>query len=292
MANDDPMNVGVVMWPIEPWPAMGERWRRAEELGFHTGWLYDHLAWRGHTPWDDAYPSLAAAAALTSTMRLGMLVTSPNFRHPVPTASAIKTIDRISGGRLTIGIGAGGSAHTSDGDVLDVEWTPRQRADRLAEWVSQLDALLTESPVSVRGEHWSARDVTIAPGLVQQRPPFFIAAEGPRGMRLAAALGQGWIGNPDSPDLPGFDLLTTQLAKLEAICAQHGRDYPSMPKLLVTGFTADPWLTSVEAFRDLRGRYFEAGITDLALHWPRPASDWDTDWKTFEAIADESRRGS
>ena len=136
---------------------MAGTWRRAEELGFTGGWVYDHLAWRGHTPWDDAYASLAAAAAVTSRIRLGTLVTSANFRTPVPTASAIRTIDRISGGRLTLGIGAGGSAHTSDGDVLDRDWTPRERADRFEEWVTQLDALLTGESVSATGEYWSAR---------------------------------------------------------------------------------------------------------------------------------------
>ena len=84
------VNVGVVMWPIEDWPAMGEAWRRAEDLGFHTGWIYDHLAWRGHRPWDEAYTSLAAAAALTRRIRLGTLVSTANFRTPLPTAAAIR----------------------------------------------------------------------------------------------------------------------------------------------------------------------------------------------------------
>jgi len=284
------MNVGVVMWPISPWPEMGELWRRAEELGFHTGWLYDHLAWRGHTPWDDAYTSLAAAAALTSTMRLGTLVTSPNFRHPVPTAQAVKTIDRISGGRLTLGIGAGGTAHTSDGDVLGAEWTPRQRADRFAEWAAALDALLTGTDVSVEGEHWRARGVTVSPGLVQRpRPPFLIAGEGPRGMRLAARLGQGWISNPHSPDAPALPLVKERLARFEEICHEEGCDPASVPRLLLTGFTPDPWLSSVAAFEDLYGAYSEAGITDIALHWPRPGSPWDADPAVFEAVADRCR---
>jgi alkanesulfonate monooxygenase SsuD/methylene tetrahydromethanopterin reductase-like flavin-dependent oxidoreductase (luciferase family) len=284
------MNVGVVLWPTSPWPRMGEQWRRAEELGFHTGWLYDHLAWRGHTPWDDAYTSLAAAAVVTSTMRLGTLVTSPNFRHPVPTAQAVKTLDRISGGRLTLGVGAGGASHGSDGDVLDAEWPPRLRAERFAEWVTELDALLTGSDVSFAGEHWSARGVTVSPGLVQApRPPFLIAGEGPRGMRLAARLGQGWIANPKSPDAPALPLLRSQLARFEEICRAEGRDPASVPKLLLTGFTPDPWLSSLSAFQDLYGRYAEAGVTDLAVHWPRPGTEWEADMAVFEAVAEFSR---
>jgi len=272
-----------VLWPIQDWPAMADTWRRAEELGFEAAWVYDHLAWRGHTPWDDAYASLAAAAAITSRIRLGTLVTSPNFRTPIPTASAVRTIDRISGGRLTLGIGAGGSAHTSDGDVLDRDWTPRERADRYEEWVTQLDALLTSESVSTTGEHWSARGVTISPGLVQQRPPFWIAGSGPRGMRLAARLGQGWVANPVT-DAP-YDEVRGQLARLSAICAEAGRDFSTMPRLLLTGFTGEPWLESETAYDDLAGRYAELGITDVVVHWPRPGTEWDADVGVFEAIA-------
>lgn len=280
------MNLHVVLWPIDPWPSMAATWRRAEELGFLGGWVYDHLAWRGHTPWDDAYASLAAAAAITSRIRLGTLVTSPNFRTPVPTASAIRTIDRISGGRLTLGIGAGGTAHTSDGDVLDRDWTPRERANRFEEWVTQLDTLLTGESVSATGEYWSAREVTVSPGLVQQRPPFWIAARGPRGMRLTARLGQGWIANPgeESP----YDDTRAQLARLEEACETAGADFRAMPKLLMTGFTDEPWLESVAAYDDLAGRYAELGITDVAIHWPRPGTQWDADMGAFEKIAASS----
>jgi alkanesulfonate monooxygenase SsuD/methylene tetrahydromethanopterin reductase-like flavin-dependent oxidoreductase (luciferase family) len=277
------VSLHVVIWPIDDWPAMGETWRLADELGFAGGWVYDHLAWRGHTPWDDAYASLAAAAALTSRIRLGTMVTSPNFRTPVPTASAVRTIDRISGGRLDLGIGAGGSAHTSDGDVLDRNWTPRERADRFEEWVSQLDALLTAESVSATGKYWSARDVTVSPGLVQQRPPFWIAARGPRGMRLTARLGQGWIANPGE-EAP-YDDTKAQLARLEEACVGLGTDFRALPKLLMTGFTDEPWLESAAAYDDLAGSYADLGITDIAIHWPRPGTQWDADMSVVEEIA-------
>ncbi|MEZ0581274.1 LLM class flavin-dependent oxidoreductase [Nocardioides sp. MH1] len=272
-----------IVWPIHDWPEMARTWRRTEELGFEGAWIYDHLAWRGHTPWDDAYASLAAAAAVTSRVRLGTLVTSPNFRTPVPTASAIRTIDRISGGRLTLGIGAGGTEHTSDGDVLDREWSPRERADRFEEWVDQLDLLLTGAAVSATGQHWSMRGVTVSPGLVQHRPPFWIAGNGPRGLRLAARHGQGWIANPIS-ETP-YAEVRERLARLADACADAGRDVATMPRLLLTGFTDEPWLASRQAYDDLAGRYAEIGITDVALHWPRPGSEWDADPAVFEEIA-------
>ena len=262
---------------------MGATWRRAEELGFEGAWVYDHLAWYGHTPWDDAYASLAAAAATTTRIRLGTLVTTPNFRTPIPTASAVRTIDRISGGRLTLGIGAGGNTHPSDGDVLDRDWTPRERADRFEEWVTELDLLLTGESVSFSGEHWSARAVTIAPGMVQQRPPFWIAGNGPRGMRLAVRHGQGWIANP-RPGSPYSDV-REHLARLDEACAETGRDPATLPRLLLTGFSDEQWLASPAAYDDLAGRYAELGITDVAIHWPRPGTRWDADQAVFEEIA-------
>lgn len=277
------LRLHAVLWPIHDWSEARDQWQAAEQMGFTGGWVYDHLAWRGHTPWDDAYVTLAAAAAVTETIRLGTLVTSPNFRTPIPTASTVRTIDRISGGRIDLGIGAGGANHTSDGDVLDRDFTPKERADRFAEWVDQLDTLLTTSPASATGSHWSAREVTIAEGLVQQRPPFWIAANGPRGLRLAARQGQGWISNPGQDD-PVDDVRRTTQA-LESACEAEGRDPATIRRLLLTGHNDEPWLESVSAFGDLAGEYADLGITDIAVHWPRPGTDWDADLGVLEAVA-------
>ncbi|WP_234355621.1 LLM class flavin-dependent oxidoreductase [Kitasatospora aureofaciens] len=79
--------------------------------------------------WFGAVPTLTAAATATERIRLGTLVTSPDFRHPGTLAQELTTLDDISGGRLTVGIGAGGTGF--DTQVLGGgEWTPRQRADR------------------------------------------------------------------------------------------------------------------------------------------------------------------
>jgi alkanesulfonate monooxygenase SsuD/methylene tetrahydromethanopterin reductase-like flavin-dependent oxidoreductase (luciferase family) len=284
---DSEVALSVVMWPVDDWPRMAENWRRAEAYGFVGGWLYDHLAWRGHAPWDEAYTSLAAAAAVTSRIGLGTLVTSANFRHPLPTAAAVRTLDRISGGRLRLGIGAGGDAHTSDGDVLGRVWTPGERADRFEEFVSQLDALLTTSPVTVSGEHFGAYDVRISEGLAQGRPPFLVAGNGPRGMRLAARYGDGWVANPQVPeDGDPYEEVRRTVNRLERVCVEEGRDPAELAKVLLTGFTGEPWTRSVEAFADLRGRYGALGLTEVAIHWPRPGTEWDCDWGVFEAIAE------
>ncbi|WP_019633438.1 LLM class flavin-dependent oxidoreductase [Actinomadura atramentaria] len=277
--------IGAIVWPTESWPAAGDTWRRAEALGFHTAWVYDHTAWRGSTPWYDAYATLAAAAAVTRTVRLGTLVTSPNFRHPVPTAHAVRTIDHVSGGRLDLGIGSGGRSRTSDGGILGgPEWSPRERADRFAEWTDLLDRLLRGPATTFEGEYYEARDVLTGPGCVQRpRVPFWIAARGPRGMRLAARRGAGWIANPGGPLDPVEDT-RVQTERLEEACDREGRDPADVRRLLLTGFTDEPWLASPRAFADLAGTYAALGITDIAVHWPRPGTRWAADESVFEAI--------
>ena len=85
------MRRGIVILPEKRWALARERWRRAEELGFHHAWTYDHLMWRWlrDEPWFGYLPTLTAAAAVTSRIRLGTLVATPAYRHPAPFAKAI-----------------------------------------------------------------------------------------------------------------------------------------------------------------------------------------------------------
>ncbi|MFG2247634.1 LLM class flavin-dependent oxidoreductase [Spirillospora sp. NPDC048823] len=279
--------IGTVMWPMRSWPEAGELWRRAEDLGFRHAWVYDHLAWRGATPWYDAYTTLAAAAAVTSRVRLGTLVTSPNFRHPVPTAHAIKTIDHVSGGRLSVAIGSGGVRRTSDAGVLGGDaWTPGERASRFAEWVELLDLLLRGPETTFEGTYYTAREVVSEPGCVQRpRVPFVIAGDGPRGMRVAARYGTGWVTGGHAEGREPQDVVRSRLAALDAACEAEGRRIDD--RILMTGFSGEPWLDSPGSFADLAGRYAELGITEIALHWPRPGTQFEADMRVFEAVAAE-----
>lgn len=102
------MRLSTVILPVYRWSEGREVWRRAEELGFDSAYTYDHLSWRAFRdrPWFGAVPTLTAAAAVTERLRLGTLVTSPNFRHPVTLAKDLISLDDISDGRITLGIGA------------------------------------------------------------------------------------------------------------------------------------------------------------------------------------------
>lgn len=272
------LRVGVILWPIGSWPETRRQWRAAEDLGFDNAWVYDHVAWRGITPWHDGYTTLAAAAVETSRIRIGTLVTSPNFRHPLTAAIAAKTIDDLSGGRLELGIGAGGITRRSDAGILDdAQPPPKERADRLAEWVQLMDRLLTGPRTTYEGRFWSVHDAVTEPGCVQRpRVPFAIAGVGPRAMRLAVRYADTWVtqGANHGDSLTCFEAVRGQLARLDESCAAEGR---TLRRLLRTGAPEEPWLESIEAYRDLAGRYAELGITDLALHWPHERNPFGRD---------------
>src|SRR6478672_7619203 len=182
------MRLGVIIRPDARWSEAGQRWQRAEELGFDHAWTYDHLAWRSlrDAPWFGAIPTLTAAAAITTSIRLGPLVASPNFRHPVPFAKELMTLDDVSGGRLVVGLGAGSDGW--DAEVLgEARWSASERFARFAEFTELLDVALRSPVTSYRGTFYSASGARGIPGCVQQpRAPFAIAAAGPRGMEIAA----------------------------------------------------------------------------------------------------------
>ena len=151
------VRLGVVVLPEFRWSTARALWRRVEELGFDHAWTYDHLAWRSlrDATWFGAVPFLAAGAVVTERIRLGTLVASPNFRHPVPFARELVTLDDLSGGRLTLGIGAG--ADGWDAVMLGQDpWSPAERAERFAEFLELLDRLLREPETSYEGRFYSA----------------------------------------------------------------------------------------------------------------------------------------
>ncbi|MEU6619222.1 LLM class flavin-dependent oxidoreductase [Streptomyces litmocidini] len=292
------MRLSTVILPIHRWSEGQKVWRRAEDLGFHAAYTYDHLSWRSFRdgPWFGALPTLTAAATATERLRLGTLVTSPNFRHPVTLAKELITLDDVSDGRITLGIGAGGNGF--DATVLGQEaWTPKERADRFGEFVALLDRLLTEDAVTERGTFYSADEARNVPGCVQRpRLPFAVAATGPRGLRLAARHGQAWVttGDPklyeEGTPEQSVAALRGQVEKLAKACAETGRDVAALDKVLLTGFTPDRGrpLESVDAFVDFAGRHRELGFTELVIHWPIPDSDFAADQTVFENIATEA----
>ncbi len=287
------MRVGVVILPDERWADGGWRWRRAEELGFAHAWTYDHIGWRSLSqgPWFGAIPTLTAAAVETATIRLGTMVASPNFRHPVPLARDLLALDDVSAGRFSLGVGGG--TQVGDATVLGQrEMSLGDRARRFEEFVDLLDELLTHDETRWRGRHFSAVDAPMRPGCLQApRIPFVVAAAGPRGMRLAARLGQGWVttgplavGEVGLGANEGAAAVRAQIEQLDSACDAESRDPGSIERFALTGLTLDSGLGSVEEFRHTLGSYEAVGVTDLIVHWPRD-SDWFAgDLDHFESV--------
>jgi alkanesulfonate monooxygenase SsuD/methylene tetrahydromethanopterin reductase-like flavin-dependent oxidoreductase (luciferase family) len=289
------VQVGVLILPEHRWPDAASMWRRAEELGLDHAWTYDHLAWRSlrESPWFAAVPTLTAAALTTSTIRLGTLVASPNFRHPVPFARELIALDDVSGGRVTVGLGSGGEGW--DATVLGAPpWSPKERADRFDEFVDLLDRVLRGPITTATGRYYSADGAPNHPGCVQQpRVPFAIAATGPRGMRLTVEHADIWVTNGDrahvGPPLPvaaGVEVVREQARRLDAACEAAGRDPSSLRRLVLTGPRLDPGFGSRAEFQETKAAYAAVGITDLVVHWPRPTEPYAADPRVLDHLVD------
>ncbi len=249
-------------------------WVRAEELGFTHAWTYDHLAWRSlrDSQWFAAVPLLTAAAAATSRLRLGPLVASPNFRHPVPFAKDLVTLDHLSGGRLIVGVGRGGPGW--DLTMLGGPAPPeRVRTERFEEFVTVLDGCMRNERFSYEGRYYSADEARAIP---PSRAPFAIAATGTRGMRLAARSGASWV--TVGPDV------REQLTMFDEACTTEGRDPATIRRLVLTGPVLPSGCGSPQEFDDMIGAYADMGVTDVVVHWPRASEPYAGDIDAFERI--------
>jgi len=162
----------------EDWAAFA---RRAEELGYAALYVTDHLG-RQLAP----TAALAAAAAVTTTIRIGPYVLANDFRHPLLVAREAATLDRLSGGRLDLGLGAGWKV--SDYRQLGMAYDrPGLRIDRLAESFGIIRRLLSGEEVTHHGRFYQLERARVFPLPVQRpHPPFILGGGGPRMLRMAA----------------------------------------------------------------------------------------------------------
>ncbi|MBB6120569.1 LLM class flavin-dependent oxidoreductase [Nocardiopsis algeriensis] len=279
------MKHGIVLLPEHEWKVAAERWRAAEEIGYHHAWTYDHLMWRwfADRPWYGSVPTLAAAATVTGTIGLGTLVATPNFRHPAVFAKDLATLDDIAGGRLVCGLGSG--APGFDAALLGrPELSPRERAERFEEFVGLLDALLTGGDLD-RTSHWyTVSGATFHPRAGQRpRLPFAIAAAGPRGMALTARFGRYWVTSGPPNDFHSRPLreivpvLRKQMSRLDSACEREGRDPADVRRLFVADASAGGVTASLTAYEDATSALEALGFTDLVVHWPRPDHPYQGD---------------
>ncbi len=286
------MRFGITILPQQPWAQAKNQWARAEELGFDHAWTYDHLSWRSlaDEPWGATIPTLTAAATVTSRIRLGTFVSSPNFRHPVTFAKDVATVDDISGGRFVLGIGSGGTGF--DAFVLgQPPLSPRERHDRFAEFVEQLDGLLRfehDGAISFAGEWFTTHEARMV-GVPAQLPrvPFVIAANGPKGLDLVARFGQGWVstGRDGVTGEEWWQSVATLAGRLDDAAERAGRDGASIDRYLSIDSGGTFALSSAGAFEDLTGRAASLGFTDVIAHWPRRDGIYAGSEDVLEAVA-------
>jgi len=238
-------------------------WRKKveyiENLGYSTLLVPDHFIEQIAT-----IPALAMAAAHTTTLRVGSLVCSNDFRHPVMLAKEAATLDMLSNGRFELGIGAGWLK--AEYDAIGISFDPpSKRVSRFEEAVQVIKAYFQDDPIKYHGKYY---DVQAGPGLdrtpktVQKPyPPILIGAGGKRMLSIAAreadiiGLAIRVQTNGSGPD-PG-DIATTLTQKLEWIQAEAGDRFDDIE------FNIQTWAVVITEDR-------EQAATQLAKKFPLP----------------------
>jgi alkanesulfonate monooxygenase SsuD/methylene tetrahydromethanopterin reductase-like flavin-dependent oxidoreductase (luciferase family) len=201
--------------------------RRAAALGFTTVAANDHLVFPG--PWLDGLVALASVIADSATMRLATTVGLPVVRGPVPFAKAIAAIDRLSEGRLLVGVGPGSSGRDHELAGLDFE----ERWKRLDEIVPSLRALWRPGAAPYVGQYYSTAGIELLPAPTQAGgPPIWLASWGSdAGLRRVARLGDGWLASAYNITAAGF---AERWDALRAMLAERGREPDGFPNALST----------------------------------------------------------
>lgn len=176
-----PFRFGVQMWESGSGVEWKEKAQKAERLG------YDILVMPDHFGVQLAFaPALAVAAAATTTLRVGTLVLDNDFRHPALVANDAATLDLLSDGRFELGLGAGWMQDDYDRSGISFE-EPAVRVRRFRESVRVIKGLLTATPVTFMGRHYTITDLTGYPKPVQHPHPPILIGAGSRQMLTFAA---------------------------------------------------------------------------------------------------------
>jgi F420-dependent oxidoreductase-like protein len=177
----------------------------------------------------DAWSIISALGAVTSTLRLGTLVSPVTFRHPSVLAKMVATADQVSGGRVELGLGAGWNEreHEAYGFPFPDLAT---RFELLAEQAEIIRRQLTEETLSFSGKHYSLDDVRPLPRPVQSPPPLILGGNaGPRAAALAARFADEYNSIGAGPaELP------ERLSRLDAACEEVGRDPSTLARSVMT----------------------------------------------------------
>jgi alkanesulfonate monooxygenase SsuD/methylene tetrahydromethanopterin reductase-like flavin-dependent oxidoreductase (luciferase family) len=255
----------------KPLSQVCDEFQMAEDLGFDHAWLVDHLVDTdgppGH-PILEAWTLLAALAARTSRIRLGVLVTSNTFRHPAVLLKAAVTVDHISGGRLILGLGTGW--HVDEHRRYGLELPePAERVDRFEEAVELISLLMAQERTTYAGRYYQLDDAPLEPRPLQKpRIPILIAAHRPRMLRLTARYADQWDSFAAMPDTATDGVETdlgARIRQLDDACRAIGRDPAEIRRSTWTTAAA---LRSEAAYLDFVNRHRQLGFTDFSTVMP------------------------
>lgn len=228
------MHIGVTLAfdPRTPPALVLEAARLAEERGFHSLWVPEHVLFfrdydsrypyadDGRIPGDpegvlDPFSALTFVAAQTSRIRLGTGICIVPQRHPVYTAKQVADLDHLSDGRVDFGIGVGWLEE--EFEALGIPF--RDRGARTDECLEAMKALWTQDAATHRGERFRFEGALLNPKPVQRpHPPILVGGESRAAFRRVARHGQGWYGFDLTPER-----LAEGLAGLDAALAEAGR---------------------------------------------------------------------
>ena len=283
------LRFGIQTPAVRTWPEMVELWRRVEALGYDSLWLPDHLVapFRTDGPIFEAWTLLAALAAETERVRLGVLVSCNTFRHPPLVAKQAATIDHVSGGRLEVGLGAGWFVPEHEMFGIDFPGTG-ELVGRFREAVEVVDRQLRQDVTTYDGRFYQVREAPFRPAPVQRpRPPLTLGAHGPRMMRVVAEYADRWNSTGSVAETRERNRV------LDEQCAAVGRDPTTILRshLYVPALMPDerPW-DSVDSFRDFVGRLREVGIDEFLLQ-PPPDERFGVVERVAAEVIPEARAG-
>ena len=236
-------------------PSIASFVRRAEELGYDSGWVQERML--GGLPTLDALPLLTYAAAFSSTLKLGTSVMLTALSIPIPLAKSIAALDQLSGGRAIVGVGLGGSTAAYPAFRLPAG----RRVTLFEEGIRLMKALWTEERVTFQGRFWQVDDLASNSATVQRpHPPIWFGAHSETALRRAVRMGDGWMGAGNSTTAE----FKEEIALLRRILAEEGRDPASfaLSKRVYVAVTTDKRGES-QRTRDWFARHY--GTSDRAL---------------------------
>jgi alkanesulfonate monooxygenase SsuD/methylene tetrahydromethanopterin reductase-like flavin-dependent oxidoreductase (luciferase family) len=230
---------------VRSWKEINEMAVVAEQVGFDSVWLVDHLLYKldgedkARGVWE-VWSLLSAIAATTSRVELGTLVLAMGWRNPALLAKMADTVEEISGGRLILGLGSG--YHRFEYDAFGFPYN--YKVSRFEEAIQIVHGLLRDGQVDFEGKYYSARECELLPrGPRDGGPPILIGSTSPRMMAAMAKYADCWNAYYDDTHNQ-VDGIRRLRPIIDAACREQGRDPATLERtvtVLMADSTADPW---------------------------------------------------